>query len=252
MTHPQSEWWEHLTRDRARVADAAQLTQADVDNLAATWAARLSQETAAELFSGHAERFDLCDEDDRATGITAPRWLCHLLGLRHRAVHVLLWVPNGLAVLQVRSPHKAYWPGLIDISVGGHVRAGQSYLEAAWDEMEEELGVAPPLLAPPGLTPVGEPQPDDEPDSRQSPWLCNRQFNQLYAARLTAEGLASVRFRDGEVCALYLCPSHEIDRLIVTGGVAPGLAHAWRVWRAWEALPSGARGDSGDSNSQTA
>ncbi len=238
-------------QDRARVADARSLTQAAVDDLAATWATRLSQATAVELFSGHAERFDLCDDDDRATGVAAPRWLCHLLGLRHRAVHILLWAPNGLAVLQVRSPHKAYWPGLLDISVGGHVRAGQSYLEAAWSEMAEELGVTPPLLAPPGLTPVGGPQPDDEPDPRQSPWLCNRQFNQLYAARLTAEGLAHVRFHDGEVCALYLCPPHEVDRLIATGAVAPGLAHAWRVWRAWGARSPDARDDPRGSNSQT-
>lgn len=235
MTHPYGEWWEHLTRDRARAADARRLTQAAVDDLAAIWAPRLSGEMAVELFSGKEERFDLCDDDGRPTGVTAPRWLCHLLGLRHRAVHILLWAPNGLAVLQVRSPHKAYWPGLIDISVGGHVRAGQSYLEAAWSEMEEELGLTPPLLAPPGLTPAGEPQPDDEPDPRQSPWLCNRQFNQLYAARLTADGLASARFRDGEVCALYLCPPREIDRLLTTGAVAPGLTHAWRVWRTWGA-----------------
>ncbi len=216
-------WREALHADRARVAQADGLSQAAVDELAAAWAARLGRDPADE-------RFDVCDETGRPTGITAPRWLCHLLGLRHRAVHVLLLAPNGLFVLQVRSPNKAEWPGLVDVSVGGHLRAGQDYEAAAWREMEEELGITSQMLEPPGLMPVDGPRPGHDVDPRR-PHLVNHQFNQLYVARLTATALANVRFHDGEVCALYLCDEQEVDRLVAAGECAPGLAHAWPIYR---------------------
>ncbi len=221
-------WRKRLDADRARAIRAEALSQAAVDDLTAVWAARLGRDPTDE-------RFDVCDEAGRPTGITAPRWLCHLLGLRHRAAHVLLLAPNGLFVLQVRSHEKAEWPGLVDVSVGGHLRAGQGYADAARREMEEELGVTPEMLMPPGLVPVGGPRPGHDVDPRR-PEMRNRQFNQLYVARLTAEGLAGVRFQDGEVCALYLCDEREVDRLVETGACAPGLAHAWPIYREHQAL----------------
>jgi len=61
--------------------------------------------------------------------------------LIHRAVHILVLNPEGLLLLQKRSLHKDVQPGKWDTSVGGHVRFGQSYAEAALREAEEELGI---------------------------------------------------------------------------------------------------------------
>jgi isopentenyldiphosphate isomerase len=62
--------------------------------------------------------------------------------LVHRAAHVLVLHPtDGTLLLQKRSLQKDTCPGQWDTSVGGHVGFGQSYLEAALRESEEELGI---------------------------------------------------------------------------------------------------------------
>ena len=63
--------------------------------------------------------------------------------LIHRAVHVLVWNPEGKLLLQKRGAIKDVEPGKWDTSVGGHLDAGEDWLSAARREMKEELGVEP-------------------------------------------------------------------------------------------------------------
>ena len=74
----------------------------------------------------------------------------HLQGLRHRAVHVLVFNPKGALFLQKRGKHKVENPGMWDSSVAGHVDAGESYDECCVREIEEEVGLildqVPPRL----------------------------------------------------------------------------------------------------------
>ena len=188
------------------------------------------------------EPFDVCDPYAQPTGVTAPRWLCHLLGLRHRATHILLRSPQDLLVLQVRSPTKADWPDHIDTSVGGHVRAGQSFLEAGLAEMEEELGLPAQRLATflvgGTLEKVGAPYERYDLRPGVLPFR-NRQVNQIFAGQLTPQGLAAIHFRDGEVSALYLCSDGEAQRLVEEGlRVAPGLIHSFPRYLAWRRGPA--------------
>jgi isopentenyldiphosphate isomerase len=93
------------------------------------------------------ESFTLVDREGKFRQLSAPRWLCHLLNLRHRSVHVLLrwWSPSlgNVFVFQVRSWTKSDSPGHLDISVGGHVVGVDifSSIGSAYREMEEELGI---------------------------------------------------------------------------------------------------------------
>ncbi|MGF1530057.1 MAG: NUDIX domain-containing protein [Puniceicoccaceae bacterium] len=86
------------------------------------------------------ELFDVVDADDRVIG-TAPRWRVHRDGLKHRAIHVLLWNDTGKVYLQLRSAQKDTHPGCWDSSCSGHLDAGEGYLEAAVRELGEELGL---------------------------------------------------------------------------------------------------------------
>jgi len=65
----------------------------------------------------------------------------HQLGLQHRGVHVFLFTPDGKMLIQKRSADRAASPSLLDCSVSEHVKAGESYLEAAMRGMKEEMGV---------------------------------------------------------------------------------------------------------------
>lgn len=46
-----------------------------------------------------------------------------------------LWIPR-------RSPHKELFPLCLDASVGGHVKAGETYLQAFERELQEELNLS--------------------------------------------------------------------------------------------------------------
>jgi isopentenyldiphosphate isomerase len=65
----------------------------------------------------------------------------HKFGLRHRAVHILLFNDKNQLFLQKRSLNKEVNAGLWDTSAAGHVEASESYDTCAYRETTEELGV---------------------------------------------------------------------------------------------------------------
>jgi isopentenyl-diphosphate Delta-isomerase len=86
------------------------------------------------------EIFDVVNARDEVIS-QQPRSEVHRLGLRHRAVHVLVFNQRGQVFLQKRSLHKDTFPGAWDSSASGHLDAGEKYDEAARREVNEELGV---------------------------------------------------------------------------------------------------------------
>ena len=83
------------------------------------------------------------DEHDQVIG-SAPRRKVHAEKLRHRSVHAVVINGQGEVLLQKRSMKKDSHPGCWDISMGGHVDAGETYEVAAARELVEELGVPSP------------------------------------------------------------------------------------------------------------
>ena len=62
-------------------------------------------------------------------------------GLLHRVVAVFVFDSGDNLLLQSHEKSN----GQLDHTVGGHVSAGETYLEAATREMEEEIGLVAPL-----------------------------------------------------------------------------------------------------------
>jgi 16S rRNA (adenine1518-N6/adenine1519-N6)-dimethyltransferase len=93
------------------------------------------------------ELLDVVDEADRVTG-QAPRSTVHELGLLHRGVHVLLLSPNGDLLVQKRSAQRRQYASLLDCSTSEHVKAGESYEQAAGRGLLEELHLQVPELKP--------------------------------------------------------------------------------------------------------
>jgi isopentenyldiphosphate isomerase len=89
---------------------------------------------------GLAEWFDVVDDNDRIVG-RALRWKVHARGLRHRAVHVLVFNRRGELFLQKRSMNKDTAPGVWDSSASGHLGSGEDYDACAIRELEEEIGL---------------------------------------------------------------------------------------------------------------
>ena len=86
------------------------------------------------------EIFDVVDDRDEIVGRQS-RSEVHRLGLKHRAVHVVLFNGRGKIFLQKRSMKKDCFPGAWDSSASGHLDVGESYDTCAVRELREELGV---------------------------------------------------------------------------------------------------------------
>jgi len=86
------------------------------------------------------ELLDVVDTEDRVIGVKT-RGDIHALGLMHRAVHILVFNSEGELFLQKRSMTKDENPGQWDTSCAGHVDSGESYLDCAVRELQEELGI---------------------------------------------------------------------------------------------------------------
>jgi len=97
------------------------------------------------------EIFDVVNERDEVIGRSTRREV-HARGLRHRAVHVLVFDARGRVFLQKRSMAKDSAPGCWDSSCSGHLDAGEDYLHAAVRELVEEIGLR--IAEPQQLAPV--------------------------------------------------------------------------------------------------
>lgn len=95
---------------------------------------------ASLLWTPSGEMLDVVDTAGNPLGVQVDKADIHRLGLWHRDVRV--WVTDGRNVLeQLRNADKVIMPGEWDVSVGGHVGAGETYTEAAMREAHEELGL---------------------------------------------------------------------------------------------------------------
>src|SRR6185503_11007000 len=86
------------------------------------------------------EYFDVVNERDEVIDRRS-RPDVHRLGLRHRAVHVLVFNRRGELFLQKRSLRKDCFPGAWDSSAAGHLDRGEDYDACALREVREELGI---------------------------------------------------------------------------------------------------------------
>lgn len=87
------------------------------------------------------ELIDLLDENEIKIGKTATRKEVHKKGLWHRAIVVALINDNNQILLQQRSYNKEKNAGMWDISVAGHLSAGDTSKMGAIRELKEELNV---------------------------------------------------------------------------------------------------------------
>lgn len=86
------------------------------------------------------ELLDVLDSNGFKTGIIKDKKQVYNDGDFHRAVHIWIMNSNDEILVQKRSPKKETFPNLWAISVAGHVRSGETSIEAAIREIKEEIG----------------------------------------------------------------------------------------------------------------
>ena len=87
------------------------------------------------------EYIDILEKSGESTGRVALKSEAHRLGLYHASVHIWVFTEDGQILLQKRADDKDTYPGLWDVSVAGHIGAGESPKVAAIREIKEEIGL---------------------------------------------------------------------------------------------------------------
>lgn len=84
---------------------------------------------------------DVCTPTGHATGRRKAKSAIHRDGDWHISVHIWIVTPGNEVLLQRRAAGKENYPGLWDVSVAGHISAGETPVEAALREAAEEIGL---------------------------------------------------------------------------------------------------------------
>lgn len=87
------------------------------------------------------EFIDIVDTNGKPTGVSVPKSEIHSKGHLHNTAHVWCYTSKGEILLQQRAASKAICPLLWDVSVAGHIDAGETPKQAAIRESKEEIGI---------------------------------------------------------------------------------------------------------------
>lgn len=185
------------------------------------------------------ELFEVLDSDGNPTGVVKRRADVHRDGDWHAAVHI--WVggvaPDGtpFTLLQRRSLTKDTFPGVLDVAVGGHRRAGETLAESL-RESEEEIGlqVDPETILQIGRRFVSVQLPP--------PNVPEQELQEVFAVRSDAD-LSGYRLHPEELSGLVRVRIDAFESLL-RWEVADVPAEEWR-------LGSGSGSGSGDTTAST-
>lgn len=87
------------------------------------------------------EYIDILNDDGKLSGKTCLKSEAHKNGFFHQSAHIWIFDKNKNVLIQKRAADKDTFPNLWDISVAGHISAGELPIDAAIREVEEEVGI---------------------------------------------------------------------------------------------------------------
>ena len=164
------------------------------------------------------ELLDILDESGRPTGEVVPKSEAHRLGLWHRCFHC--WICGSdsggpYLLLQRRAAAKDTWPNYLDVTVAGHLAAGEETLDGL-REVEEELGLR---IEPERLVPLGTRRVEQE-----IPGGYDRELHEVFLV-FDATPPGDLRLQKEEVEAVFRLDLDDVQALYETGS-APAREYA--------------------------
>ena len=153
------------------------------------------------------EYIDIVTSTGDPTGKIALKSEAHKHGWFHNTIHLWLYTNKGEILLQQRSHKKLIYPLLWDVSVAGHIDAGETFIEAALRETLEEIGLE---LNPNMLTKIGV---ELHKSSYDDGTIQDHEFHHIYIAILE-RNILELKPQEDEVEALKLVTFHEFENLL--------------------------------------
>lgn len=84
---------------------------------------------------------DIVDENNRALDFSLPISIANINGAWHRGCHAIMTTPGNYTLVQKRSKRIVFSPSLVDVTLGGHIDAGEQPTQAMVREVLEEIGL---------------------------------------------------------------------------------------------------------------
>ena len=152
------------------------------------------------------ELIDIVTKDQKLTGKSALKSEIHTKGYYHNTAHVWFYSQDGDILLAQRGANKPIRPLLWDVSVAGHVDAGETVEEAAVRETKEEIGLAilESDLQKIGVFPCFQSYENG---------IIDNEFHHTYIAELK-DGIYDLIPQENEVEALKLVSMYDFHELL--------------------------------------
>lgn len=148
------------------------------------------------------ELVDLLDDTGALVGKQCLKSVAHKEGLYHPTVHVWCYTDaDSKILLQKRGATKATFPSLWDVSVAGHIHAGEDPVKAAIREIKEEIGLK---VSKYDLFQIGT----FKSEHFHSDCCIDREFHHTFVCELTVP-FSSLKKQKEEVEDLILIPLNE-------------------------------------------
>lgn len=142
------------------------------------------------------ELIDILDKTGKLTGEVKLKSEAHRLGLYHASVHIWFYTKKGEVLLQKRAYNKDTYPDLWDVSVAGHIEAGETPENSAIREIKEEIGL---LVSKTNLDFIGIYLSKKTP----KPNLYDNEFHHIYLSQLEVP-ITSLLLQEEEVSDIAL------------------------------------------------
>ncbi len=152
------------------------------------------------------EYIDIVTKTGEPTGQSALKSEIHSKGHYHNTAHIWLYTDSGKILLQQRAKTKAIYPLLWDVSVAGHIDAGETLTSGAVREIEEEIGLT---ISEGELQKIGV----FECFQTYANGIVDNEFHNTFIAELKVD-LSHLRPQEDEVEALKLVSFEDFKTLL--------------------------------------
>lgn len=152
------------------------------------------------------EYIDIVDIEGKPIGKSELKSVIHKKGYYHNTAHIWFYTKNGEVLLSQRSAKKIICPLMWDVSVAGHIDAGETIKQAAIRETKEEIGL---YVSENELIKIGV----FECFQTYNNGIKDNEFHNTFIAELKVS-LSSLTPQEEEVEALKLVSLNEFDMLI--------------------------------------
>jgi len=142
------------------------------------------------------EFIDILDKTGKPTGEIRLKSEAHALGLYHASVHIWFYTLDRKVLFQKRAHNKDTFPGLWDVSVAGHIGTGESAIDSAIREVEEEIGL---FITFKDLEFIGKYLAEKQP----AEGLFDNEYHYIYISQLSTP-ITSLQLQEEEVAEITL------------------------------------------------